>query len=389
MSQFALLSSLRTFRASSLARLFRYSGNDVIEEIQSNINATTGAKTKKESREYTYGARWTDDVVAVSYSTYTRVKKADILATTGDYYYEKNHLGSVIRITSNTGWIVDEYSYTVYGKAYRKNPNWLYKPVAGANDSPIWNTRLHTGREYDKEISLYYLRARYYDANLGRFVSRDPIGMRDNVNLYTYVANSPIIFVDRFGREKTLIIGFAWYQIPNGDFRTWEIPESEWTTMESLWLWVALETLRSSSRNKYDTKLYFSSAGESELDMALKYVKERKWKYNKLVIIWHSMWADDSVEFSQMLDKEEINVDLLATIDLQSVVDSTNVPDNVKKAVNYRQYHFFSWLPNWDELTWDENKVTNYLVNSRNGKELDHWTIDDAYALQILKTTSY
>lgn len=34
-----------------------YSGNDVIEETQSNINATTGAKIKKESREYTYGAR--------------------------------------------------------------------------------------------------------------------------------------------------------------------------------------------------------------------------------------------------------------------------------------------------------------------------------------------
>lgn len=37
------------------------------------------------------------------------------------------------------------------------------------------------------EIWLYYYRARYYLAELGRFISRDPIGVRDNVNLYGYV----------------------------------------------------------------------------------------------------------------------------------------------------------------------------------------------------------
>ena len=49
------------------------------------------------------------------------------------------------------------------------------------------------------------MRARYYDSSLWRFVSRDPIGMRDNVNLYTYVGNSPVGYVDRFGREKQLL----------------------------------------------------------------------------------------------------------------------------------------------------------------------------------------
>ncbi len=162
-------------------------------------------KVKKETREYTYWAKWTDDIVSVRYSTYTRVKKVDIVATTGNYYYEKNHLWSVIRITSSTGWIIDEYSYTIFGKAYRKNLNWLYKPVTWTNDSPIGNTRLYTGREYDKEISLYYLRARYYDAGLWRFVSRDPIGMKDNVNLYTYVGNSPVIYKDPTGTVKIVL----------------------------------------------------------------------------------------------------------------------------------------------------------------------------------------
>ena len=81
----------------------------------------------------------------------------------------------------------------------------MYKPLTSLK-SDIWNTRLYTGREYDREIGLYYLRARYYDPNLARFTSRDPIGMKDNVNLYTYVANSPMMYTDRMGLEKLIIL---------------------------------------------------------------------------------------------------------------------------------------------------------------------------------------
>ncbi len=53
------------------------------------------------------------------------------------------------------------------------------------------------------------MRARYYDAGLGRLISRDPIGMRDNVNLYTYVANSPLNFKDILGLSAKALI-FVW-----------------------------------------------------------------------------------------------------------------------------------------------------------------------------------
>jgi len=71
--------------------------------------------------------------------------------------------------------------------------------------STIWNTRLFTGREYDQEIGLYYNRARYYSAQLGRFISRDPIDIQDDINLYAYVGNNPVMYVDLFGREKQLL----------------------------------------------------------------------------------------------------------------------------------------------------------------------------------------
>ena len=49
------------------------------------------------------------------------------------------------------------------------------------------------------------MRARFYDAGMGRFISRDPIGMKDNINLYTYVANNPMKYVDRMGLEKKIV----------------------------------------------------------------------------------------------------------------------------------------------------------------------------------------
>jgi RHS repeat-associated protein len=64
---------------------------------------------------------------------------------------------------------------------------------------------LYTGREYETETGLYYMRARYYSPETGRFISRDPIDVRDDVNLYSYVGNNGVMFVDRFGREKQLL----------------------------------------------------------------------------------------------------------------------------------------------------------------------------------------
>ncbi|MDD2693411.1 MAG: hypothetical protein PHY14_00590 [Candidatus Gracilibacteria bacterium] len=44
-----------------------------------------------------------------------------------------------------------------------------------------------------------------YDSSSDRFLQKDPIGMRDNINLYTYVANSPVMYVDPFGKEKKFV----------------------------------------------------------------------------------------------------------------------------------------------------------------------------------------
>ena len=58
----------------------------------------------------------------------------------------------------------------------------------------------YTAREYDPETGLYFYRARYYDPKAGRFLQRDPIGFAGgDVNLYAYVRNNSVNFIDPVG----------------------------------------------------------------------------------------------------------------------------------------------------------------------------------------------
>jgi RHS repeat-associated protein len=66
-----------------------------------------------------------------------------------------------------------------------------------------------TGREWDSETGLYFYRARYYDPQMGRFISKDPIGFAGgDVVLYGYVQNDPVNFIDPWGHEP-------WYNDSN------------------------------------------------------------------------------------------------------------------------------------------------------------------------------
>lgn len=64
-----------------------------------------------------------------------------------------------------------------------------------------------TGREFDNFSSLQYSRARFYDPNLGRFISQDPIGFAGgDINLYGYVRNDPIFYRDPSGKIIPLVV---------------------------------------------------------------------------------------------------------------------------------------------------------------------------------------
>jgi RHS repeat-associated protein len=70
---------------------------------------------------------------------------------------------------------------------------------------PYANRFLYTGREFLKEANLYDYRNRVYSAKLGRFFQSDPIRFdAGDLNLYRYVANNPVNWIDPEGLLKGL-----------------------------------------------------------------------------------------------------------------------------------------------------------------------------------------
>jgi len=65
--------------------------------------------------------------------------------------------------------------------------------------------RILPGQYYDAETGLHYNYHRYYDPVTGRYMSADPIGIRPEPNLYLYVLNNPIKWVDPFGLKCNMI----------------------------------------------------------------------------------------------------------------------------------------------------------------------------------------
>ena len=165
--------------------LFFYRGVQCIEELHANIPSGEGQGWVSHTTvSYIYGTA-IDDILSMHRNSQ-------------NYYYHKNHLGSVMAITDSMGAIVETYDYDPYG-----TPN-IYN-AAGSEIivSNIGNTILFTGREYDYETELYYFRARALHSVLGRFIQHDPLNYIDGMNMYSYVLNNPIKKTDRFGMATT------------------------------------------------------------------------------------------------------------------------------------------------------------------------------------------
>lgn len=103
-------------------------------------------------------------------------------------YFLQDHLGSTVGLADSTGAVVSSASYDSFG-----------------NPTGNLTTRYqYTGREYDSLTGLHFYRARWYDSNLGRFISEDPIGFVGGINLYGYVKNNPLFYKDPMGHNPCI-----------------------------------------------------------------------------------------------------------------------------------------------------------------------------------------
>jgi RHS repeat-associated protein len=126
-------------------------------------------------------------LVAREYSYYSGVDRPHSVRSGGQtYYYLSEQPGSVTGLVNQSGQVVNKYEYSPFGETT------IFQQQVS---QPI----LFHGREYDAETKLYYVRARYYDPAVGRFISQDPIWLEGGINLYAFSNNAPTVGRDPSG----------------------------------------------------------------------------------------------------------------------------------------------------------------------------------------------
>ncbi len=98
-------------------------------------------------------------------------------------YFLYDGLGSTTGLTDGSGNNPVSYSYDVFGAIRTQT----------GTSSNYW---LFAGEQRDGDSGYIYLRARYYDPSIGRFITNDPLG---EGNGYSYVLNNPVYLVDPYG----------------------------------------------------------------------------------------------------------------------------------------------------------------------------------------------
>ena len=129
--------------------------------------------------------------VQAEYTYYPGVDRPHSVRRAGAmYYFALDHPGNVVGLIDGAGTLRNEYRYQAFG----------VREYAREDLSNI-SSLGYAARELDNETGFYFNRARYYDPELGRFISEDPVGLAGGINMFAYAGNDPVTYTDPFGLE--------------------------------------------------------------------------------------------------------------------------------------------------------------------------------------------
>ena len=121
------------------------------------------------------------------------------------YFYRKDAQANIVALLDNNGSVVVKYKYDAWGKC---NAVILDE---SATEIATLNPFRYRSYYYDTETNLYFLKTRYYDPEIGRFMTIDDISYLDpdsinGLNLYAYCLNNPVFAVDYNGNSLISIL---------------------------------------------------------------------------------------------------------------------------------------------------------------------------------------
>ena len=195
--------------------------NDNVVNHYNALNQLTETLTKNYKVSFTYDAEglrtgktvngektvyvWDGDQVVMELSKGGAVQKryirgndlvyADKGENTEKTYYVTDMHGNVVQLLDESGNVTKTYEYDSFGNEVKPEKK---------DENPY----RYCGEYYDKETEEVYLRARYYEPSVGRFITRDTYtGESDeplSLHLYTYCANDGVNMVDPSGHNRVI-----------------------------------------------------------------------------------------------------------------------------------------------------------------------------------------
>jgi RHS repeat-associated protein len=121
-----------------------------------------------------------------------------------EYFYITNMQGDVIELVDISGNSVVKYKYDAWGNIIYQTPNQTIGDI---------NSFRYRSYYLDEDTGLYYLQSRYYDPEIGRFLSADgffcSVGDVLSHNAYAYCENNPVMYLDPEGEFLLHILVFV------------------------------------------------------------------------------------------------------------------------------------------------------------------------------------